>query len=93
MTAALLSSLASQPGDTLLSAVNKQTRARVVQSQNDSPSNINTVQIMKESIMELGLTGLFTGTKARLLHVGVIVVVQLVVYDYIKQLCGIPLSH
>jgi len=34
----------------------------------------------------------FVGTKARLLHVGVIVVIQLLTYDYVKQLCGIPVT-
>lgn len=55
------------------------------------PSGVaRTLALMKSTAAELGLAGLFTGTKARLLHVSVIVVVQLLVYDYIKQLCGIP---
>ena len=48
---------------------------------------------MKDRIDEVGFKGLFIGTKARLLQVGVIVVVQLVLYDFIKQLCGIPIAH
>jgi hypothetical protein len=47
---------------------------------------------MGETIDELGIKGLFKGTKARLLHVSIIVVTQLLVYDYIKMLCGVPVT-
>ena len=36
--------------------------------------------------------GLFRGTQARLVHVGVIVVSQLLIYDSIKQSLGIPIG-
>ena len=156
ISAAFLSSIASQPGDTLLSSVNKQARRVISKGQSigsgsvaittsatttevvlgnkfdskivnnleldeqDESNNIvylpkiktcnfqenssennsnnrnndndNVVQIMRECVQELGLKGLFTGTKARLVHVGVIVVVQLTAYEYVKQLLGIPMS-
>lgn len=91
LVAALLSSLASQPGDTLLSAVNKSARVAAVGSASTVPQK-GPLAIMGETIDELGIKGLFKGTKARLLHVSVIVVTQLLVYDFIKQLCGVPLT-
>jgi len=99
--AAVLSSLASQPGDTLLSVVNKKARLKATGGDDDDDdvtSNGNgigngfssTVAVMKDSITELGVAGLFTGTKARLIHVTVMVVIQLFVYDFVKTLFGIP---
>ena len=48
--------------------------------------------VMGDTINELGLAGLYKGTKARLVHVAVIVVTQLLVYDFIKSLCGLPVT-
>ncbi|EKU20742.1 mitochondrial phosphate carrier protein [Nannochloropsis gaditana CCMP526] len=48
------------------------------------------VETMREAVQELGLRGLYKGTRARLLHVGMIVTIQLVIYDFVKQLVGLP---
>ena len=85
LAAGILSSLASQPGDALLSRVN--TKSYV-----SSEVSSNSLQIIADSWQELGMKGLFIGTKARLFHVSTIVVSQLLVYDIIKQICGIPAS-
>ena len=45
---------------------------------------------MIENAKKLGFLGLYRGTKARLLQMSIIVVIQFLVYDFIKQLCGIP---
>mmetsp|Transcript_2735 Transcript_2735/g.3887 ORF Transcript_2735/g.3887 Transcript_2735/m.3887 type:complete len:327 (+) Transcript_2735:121-1101(+) len=37
-----------------------------------------------------GMQGFFTGTKARILHVSTIITSQLVIYDIVKQLLGLP---
>mmetsp|Transcript_32462 Transcript_32462/g.36125 ORF Transcript_32462/g.36125 Transcript_32462/m.36125 type:complete len:82 (+) Transcript_32462:311-556(+) len=37
-----------------------------------------------------GISEFFRGTKARIVHVGVIITSQLVVYDFVKQLLGLP---
>lgn len=37
-----------------------------------------------------GVSNFFTGTGARIVHVGVIITSQLVIYDIIKQLLGLP---
>ncbi len=72
----------------MLTAVNKRNR---------TPNAIEgrrtgTIATLKTILAEGGVRGLFVGTKARLLHVCVIVVVQLLVYDLVKQACGVPLS-
>lgn len=84
--AAFFASLASQPGDTLLSVINKKSRLSPAGS---ALSSANPLVLMKE----LGLGGLFVGTQARLVHVSIIVVVQLVVYDYVKALFGLAAGH
>lgn len=151
---AVLSTLISQPGDTLLSIVNKKSSANSLKSANASTSgssssddnnsklqlanmnlanlrdyidnsslmamlrvnkrtdntrtstntettpsvssitsdSLSTVQIMTEALRDLGVRGLYKGTKARLIQVTLIVVVQFLVYDYIKMLCGIPVT-
>lgn len=37
-----------------------------------------------------GLANFFTGTGARIVHVGMIITSQLVIYDIVKQLLGLP---
>ena len=97
---AILSCLASQPGDTLLSAVNQSARQSTLEvlpnsNNNNNNNNMNPindfdpVKIMIESAQKLGIRGLFRGTKARLLHSTIIVVSQLLIYDTIKQVLGI----
>jgi hypothetical protein len=56
----------------------------------------NEFQILSDIVSQDGWKGLFVGLQARLLHVSFFVSVQLLVYDYVKQLCGIPstgMSH
>lgn len=38
---------------------------------------------------EKGVRGFFVGMKTRLLHVGIIVTLQLIIYDFVKRFCGI----
>jgi solute carrier family 25 phosphate transporter 3 len=76
--ASILSTVTSQPGDMVLSLVNAHKGDRraseIFQSILKSPR---------------GIGGLFVGFKTRLLHVGVTVTIQLMVYDFVKRLCGI----
>lgn len=74
----IFASLASQPGDVILSRVNRDRSHKPV------------LETMKDAVRELGIKGLFKGTRARLLHVGMIVTIQLVIYDFVKQLVGLP---
>lgn len=78
MIASMLSCISSQPGDMLLSLVNA----------HEGKKRTNT--FLKEMVKsEEGLRGLFVGMKSRFLHVGIIVTVQLLIYDFVKRLCGI----
>lgn len=76
--ASVLSTITSQPGDMVLSLVNAHRGDR-------RPSEIF------RSILNSarGIGGFFLGFKTRLLHVGLTVTIQLLVYDYVKRLCGI----
>ena len=82
LAAGILSSCASHPGDTVLSAMNKRRRAK----NEVEPSFLDVIaDIYKRE----GVEGFFKGFRARLVHVCVIVVSQLLVYDSIKQFFGI----
>ena len=82
LAAGILSSCVSHPGDTILSAMNKKTRGK-----NDiAPSFFDVIE---DIYSREGVEGFFKGFRARLVHVCVIVVSQLLVYDSIKQFFGI----
>jgi len=75
--ASVLSTVTSQPGDMLLSAVN-------------AHEGDQTVWDFSRDIREKeGLKGYFRGMRARFLHVGLIVTAQLLIYDIVKRLVGI----
>ena len=77
MIAGVLSCISSQPGDMLLSVVNAhEGKGRTIDYAN---------QIMKEE----GIAGFFVGIRERFLHVGLIVTMQLLIYDFVKRLVGI----
>ena len=76
--ASVLATIASQPGDMLLSLVNAHE------------GEIRTRDVWRNVLRsERGIRGLFVGFKTRLLHVGIVVTLQLLIYDYAKRLCGI----
>lgn len=77
--ASVLSCISSQPGDMLLSLVNAH--------EGDRRRTRDLVRDILRS--DRGIGGFFVGIKTRFLHVGVIVTLQLLIYDYVKRLCGI----
>ena len=77
--ASVLSCLSSQPGDMLLSLVNAH--------EGESRRTRDLVRQIYHS--DRGLGGFLVGVKTRLLHVGLIVTVQLLIYDMVKRLFGI----
>lgn len=88
--AGIAASLASQPGDTLLSVMNgSRNRANGVAAGGVDDGRGASKPILSENVVEvaarLGPSGLMTGWNARLIHVTTIVVVQLLVYDSIKS--------
>ena len=78
VVASILSCISSQPGDMVLSLVN-------AHEGEERPGDIFK-RILKG---EKGIGGFFVGFKTRMVHVGVIVTLQLLIYDYVKRLCGI----
>ena len=76
--ASILACTISQPGDVLLTKTLKD-------NEGDSPI-ANAIQVYQDK----GFAGFYAGYAARLAHVVSIVTSQLVVYDYLKQLLGLP---
>lgn len=82
VTAAFLASIAacvlSHPGDVILTATYK------------SAERLSLQQTYTKISSEVGLQGFTAGLSARFVHVGAIITTQLVLYDIIKQLLGLP---
>lgn len=87
MVAGLVASIASQPGDTLQVC----TSADASQRRADCPVDPETGKPPKMLVMahQLGWKRLFTGWRPRLLHVEIVVVSQLLVYDLVKSSLGL----
>ena len=77
--ASILACIFSQPGDMILTETYK------------GKSDKGVWGVVNDIYNEKGgVSGFFTGTSARILHVGVIITTQLVIYDIVKQLLGLP---
>lgn len=77
MLASILSCISSQPGDMLLSVVNAEEGKK------------STTEFAREIMKRDGFAGFFVGVRERFLHVGIIVTMQLLIYDFVKRLVGI----
>ncbi len=77
--ASIFACISSQPGDMILTETYKNS------------SGLGFFGVIK-SIYETkgGVSGFFTGTGARIVHVSTIITSQLVIYDIVKQLLGLP---
>jgi len=80
--ASILACIASHPGDVLLTATFQDTTAL------SSPKSASSLAF--DIYQRKGVKGFITGIGARFYHVGLIVTLQLVLYDFIKQLLGLP---
>jgi solute carrier family 25 phosphate transporter 3 len=76
--ASLVACLCSQPGDMILTGT----------YQTNPPQSFSNV--LRTIYGRGGLSEFFRGTQARIVHVGMIITSQLVVYDIVKQLLGLP---
>ena len=76
--ASILSCISSNPGDVILTATYKRN------------VEVGFGQVVSEIYSRRGFRGFFTGINARFLHVGAIITSQLVLYDFVKQLLGLP---
>lgn len=77
--ASILACIASHPGDVILTATYKNAGAG-----NSFGSVVATLNEQQ------GVKAFFTGITARFFHVGAIITSQLILYDIIKQLLGLP---
>ena len=98
MVASVMACLLSQPGDVILTETYKGGEdddkqcsikgQRECQSITEISSTIYNRQGEKGFLC--GVSGFFTGLQARFVHVGMIITSQLVIYDIVKQLLGLP---
>ena len=79
--ASLVACIFSQPGDMVL------TETYRPRAKGDHRS---FVEIIRSIYGSNGLSGFFAGTGARIVHVGLIITSQLVIYDIVKQMLGLP---
>ena len=76
--ASLVACLLSQPGDMILTETYKGSKANPFGT------------VLKTIFDRGGVFEFFRGTKARIVHVGMIITSQLVIYDIVKQMLGLP---
>jgi solute carrier family 25 phosphate transporter 3 len=76
--ASIFACIFSQPGDMILTETYK------------GASTKSFYDIVSSIYQRNGMSSFFTGTGARILHVGMIITSQLVIYDMVKQLLGLP---
>lgn len=92
LSAAIPATLASQPGDTLLTRLNQKPYETVDEggmAVQPRSRILTCVGEMGDMAKEIGIRGLFTGWRERLWHVGTIVVVQLLINDSVKRAVGL----
>jgi len=80
LAAGFVAAIISQPADTVLSVINK--------NKTDQPMFTAIANIVKE----LGINKLFLGLGTRIVMVGSLTAFQFLIYDYIKQIFGLPLT-
>lgn len=80
--ASLFACILSQPGDMILT----ETYRKVEKGQ----KQLSFLEVIEKINSSGGLSNFFTGTGARIVHVGMIITSQLVVYDIVKQALGLP---
>lgn len=94
--ASIAACLFSQPGDMILtetyntgkSKSDSKSKSKAALPKSGTPGNFGTV--VRTIYGRGGFPEFFRGTQARLVHVGMIITSQLMVYDLVKQLLGLP---
>lgn len=92
--ASIAACLCSQPGDMILTETyntgksKSKSKSKSKAASSSTPGNFGTV--VRGIYGRGGLPEFFRGTYARLVHVGMIITSQLMVYDLVKQLLGLP---
>jgi solute carrier family 25 phosphate transporter 3 len=80
--ASIIACLFSQPGDMILT--------ETYRPKNKNAAQKSFTQVVDTIYKSGGVANFFTGTSARIVHVGVIITSQLVIYDIVKQALGLP---
>ena len=83
LLASIIACIFSQPGDMILTETYRPLGE-------DKQQSRSVGAIIQRIYKQGGLAGFFTGTSARILHVGLIITSQLVIYDIVKQMLGLP---
>eukprot|EP00549_Striatella_unipunctata_P025951 CAMPEP_0118721182 /NCGR_PEP_ID=MMETSP0800-20121206/30571_1 /TAXON_ID=210618 ORGANISM="Striatella unipunctata, Strain CCMP2910" /NCGR_SAMPLE_ID=MMETSP0800 /ASSEMBLY_ACC=CAM_ASM_000638 /LENGTH=329 /DNA_ID=CAMNT_0006628999 /DNA_START=74 /DNA_END=1063 /DNA_ORIENTATION=- len=76
--ASIFACLSSQPGDVILTETYKESKPK------------SFARVIATIYKRGGIGAFFTGTGARIVHVSTIITSQLVIYDIVKQLLGLP---
>lgn len=94
MVASIMACLMSQPGDVILTETYKGGDAAADDEQSTSRGLREVSSTIYARRSDQGMihafSGFFTGLQARFVHVGMIITSQLVIYDIVKQLLGLP---
>lgn len=94
--ASIIACITSQPGDMILTETykgsNKSGKSvkKKQQKSSQNASGRSFLGVIREIYAINGLPTFFTGTGARIVHVGLIITSQLVIYDIVKQILGLP---
>ena len=80
--ASLFACIFSQPGDMILTETYRKVEP--------GKKQLSFLQVIDKIYSNGGIPQFFTGTGARIVHVGMIITTQLVIYDLVKQLLGLP---
>jgi len=93
----VLSCIASQPGDVVLTQVyghgGSSAGVHVALGSNSLPKeHLSLAHVSRQIWQSQGLGGFFVGLRARLYHVGGVITSQLAIYDYVKQSLGLAAS-
>lgn len=98
MVASVMACLMSQPGDVILTETYE--GGGHGHGHGGAAANRKSIEVKAKGLREVSsaiysrgqLFGFFTGLQARFVHVGLIITSQLVIYDLVKQLLGLPAS-
>ena len=77
--ASVVACIISHPGDVLLT-----------ETYRNRSKHREFFRLISDKYSERGMHAFFVGLSARLFHVGAIITSQLVLYDYMKQVLGLP---
>lgn len=103
MVASVMACLMSQPGDVILTETYEgggHGHGGGSAKSLGAAVNKKSIEVKPKGLREVSsaiysrgqLLGFFTGLQARFVHVGLIITSQLVIYDLVKQLLGLPAS-